>query len=185
MKSWVGGLALVFVLSGCSVITPPYSPQVDNVGKLRDADVGATKVGVFTSAPKSKENADPIFVRASQMNSSIKESYSAYLADALKQELSLAEKYSETSTTEVTGTLQKNNLDASGFSQGEGQIEARFVVTRAGQVSYDEVKSAQTTWPSSFVGAVAIPAAIQAYPVLVQKLLSTLFNDPAFLKALK
>lgn len=185
MKSWVGVIALVVILSGCSMTAPPYAPQVDNVAKLRNTEVGDVKVGAFTSAPQGKHNADPISLRGSKMHSPVNDSYSAYLADALKQELSLAEKYSDTSTTEVTGTLQRNDLDATGFSKGEGEIEARFVVTKAGQVSYDQVKSAETTWSSSFVGAIAIPAAVQAYPVLVQKLLDTLFSDPEFLKALK
>jgi PBP1b-binding outer membrane lipoprotein LpoB len=183
MKSLVGALFLAAFLSGCSFTAPPYSPQVDNVAKLQDA--GPVKVGEFTTAPKPRNSSDTISLRGSKMHSPINDSYSAYLADALKQELSLAEKVSDTSTTEVTGTLQKNDLDATGFSKGEGEIEARFVVTKAGTVSYDQVKSAQTTWKSSFIGSVAIPAAIQAYPALVQKLLDSLFSDPAFINALK
>lgn len=185
MKFGLGVLTLAVALSGCSFTAPPYSPQVENVATLQNANVAETKIGEFTSAPKSAQNADPISLRGSKMHSPISDSYASYLADALRQELSLAEKYSESSDTEISGTLQKNDLDATGLSQGNGVIEARFMVTRQGQIRYDDTKSAETTWPSSFLGSVAIPAAIQAYPGLVQKLINALFNDPAFLQALK
>ncbi len=105
------------------------------------------RVGTFKSAPKSDRNADPISLRGSQLHSSTNDSYSAYLANALKQELSLAEKYSETSTTEVTGTLQKNDLNAAGFSQGEGEIEARFVVSFACSTGIAALKRLYETQP--------------------------------------
>jgi hypothetical protein len=183
MKQIVGAAVILAALSGCSMTAPPYSPQMDDVIKLKNADVAPAKVSAFKDAA-SKDNANPISLRGSQLHSPYSDTYSAYLAEALKQELTLAGKYSDTSTTEVSGTLQKNDLDTA-MKEGKGTIEARFVVTKQGQVAYDQVKSAQTTWPSSFVGAIAIPAATQAYPTLVQKLMATLFSDPAFLGALK
>lgn len=184
-KLVMGAIVGAAVLSGCSMTAPPYAPDVDNVSLLKAGKIADTKVGQFDDAPVASGNANPISLRGSKMHSPVNDSYSAYLSDALKQDLTLAGKYSDTSTTVVTGTLQKNDLDGASMSQGHGQIEARFIVTRAGQVNYDQVKSAETTWKSSFVGAVAIPAAVNSYPVLVQKLLNTLFSDPAFLNALK
>jgi len=59
------------------------------------------------------------------------------------------------------------------------------VITRGGQTRYDQVKSIHDEWDSSFVGAIAIPRAQERYPIMVQKLLSELFTDPAFLQAVK
>ncbi len=71
------------------------------------------------------------------------------------------------------------------MSKASGDLEARFVVKTAGTVRYDQVKTIQDEWDSSFVGAVAIPRAQQRYAVMVQKLLAALFADPAFVEALK
>jgi hypothetical protein len=52
-------------------------------------------------------------------------------------------------------------------------------------VRYKKVHKAHHEWPSSFAGAIAIPAAQQNYHVVVQKLLASLFADPEFSAALK
>lgn len=64
-------------------------------------------------------------------------------------------------------------------------MEARFVVSKAGTVRYDQVKTIRYEWESSFAGAVAIPRAQQEYPNLVQRLLAILYTDQAFLDALQ
>jgi hypothetical protein len=85
----------------------------------------------------------------------------------------------------VSGALQKNDINAAGFGTATGDIAARFVVKRGGEVRYDQVKSIHDEWDSSFAGAVAIPRAQQRYPVMVQKLLAALYADPDFVQALK
>ena len=85
----------------------------------------------------------------------------------------------------ITGELLKNEIDASGFSIGKGSISARIIVKNGSAVKFDKVKSADITWESSFVGAVAIPKAIESYPELVQKLVTQLVSDPDFSAALR
>ncbi|WP_231878947.1 hypothetical protein [Collimonas arenae] len=177
-------MAAVVVMTGCSVMAPQYSASIDNVQKLKDSGDYSAKVGAFTSKP-GQGNVNPISLRGSSMNSPYQSSYAKYVEEAIKQELSLANKMAPNANAEVSGTLLKNDLDSSGFSTGTGDIEARFVVKKQGQILYDQVKSAHHEWPSSFAGAVAIPRAIQEYPNLVQKLLASLYADPAFLSALK
>lgn len=174
----------VILSTGCSVMAPQYSASLDNVQTLKDSGNYAAKVGEFTSG-KDKGNANPISLRGSSLSSPYQNSYSNYLAEAVKQELSLAHKFSSSADVEVSGMLVKNDLDASGISVGRGEIEARFVVKKDNQIRYDQVKAVSHEWPSSFVGAIAIPRAIQEYPSLVQKLLAALYADNAFLSALK
>ena len=81
--------------------------------------------------------------------------------------------------------FQQGKLRLGSFSTGHGDIEARFIVKRGGTVRYDGTKSNHSEWDSSFLGAVAIPKGQQAYPTLVQGLLSNLYSDPAFVAALK
>ena len=86
---------------------------------------------------------------------------------------------------EVSGVLLKNNIDAGGIFTNQGQIEARFIVKRLGEIKYEKIKNIELEWDSSFAAAVAIPLARNNYPVMVQKLLNALFSDPEFLAVTK
>ena len=119
------------------------------------------------------------------MTSPYENSFANYVAEAIKQELSLAKRYAADAGTEITGTLLKNDVDVSGFSTGSADISARFIVSRAGQITYDQIKSIHHEFPSSFAGAVAIPRGVQEYAVAVQNLLSQLYADSNFAAALK
>ena len=123
-------------------------------------------------------------MRGSSMTSPYEGSYANYLAEAIKAELVMAGKLAPGSDVEISGVLLKNDIDAA-TSVGTGDIQARFLVKRNGQVRYDQVKTAQNKWESSFAGAVALPRAVQEYPRMVQALLGELYSDKAFLQALK
>lgn len=168
---------------GCSMVAPKYTASLESVQKIKDSDAGTVNVGSFQSTP-AKDNQESISLRGSSLLSPYG-SYASYLAEALRQELSLAGKLAPDAQVQVTGTLQKNDIDIPPVGSGHGDITARFVVARAGVSKYDEVKTAHDEWDSSFVGAVAIPRAQQEYPILVQKLLAVLYADPAFFEALK
>lgn len=172
------------IASGCSTTAPQYSASMDNIQMLKEAGNVSAKVGKFDSIP-GPGNASSISLRGSHMNSPYENSYTAYLAEAIKQELSLAGKLKPDTDVEISGTLRKNDIDISGFSLGTGDIEARFMVKKDGQMRYDQIKTIHNQWESSFVGAVAIPRGQQQYPNLVQKLLATLYADQDFLEALK
>jgi hypothetical protein len=177
-------LVAALISTGCTMVAPHYSPSLDNVQKLKDGNIQPTQVTPFTSEP-GKGNANPISIRGSSLNSPYGGSYANYLTEALKHELTLANKISSDSQVKVSGAIRKNDISAAGASKASGDIEARFVVNRGGTVTYDQVKSIHDEWDSSFVGSVAIPRAQARYPVMVQKLLAALFADPAFIEALK
>jgi hypothetical protein len=170
--------------SGCSLTAPRYTASLDNVQKLKDGVIAPTKVGAFKSDP-GKGNPTAISIRGSSLASPYNNSYADYLAESLKQELSMAGKLAPDAQIEVSGALQKNDISIPPVGSGSGDISARFIVTRAGAVRYDQVKSIHDEWESSFVGAIAIPRAQEQYPILVQKLLATVYADPAFIQALK
>jgi hypothetical protein len=176
-------LVVAVLSTGCTMVAPTYSASLDNVQKIKSGDVQSAKVGTFEST-KDKGNPNPISIRGSSLNSPYEGSYAKYLAEALKQELTLAGKFSAGASIEITGVLNRNDIDAA-MSKGTGDIGARFVVKRDGAVRYDQVKTIRDEWESSFVGAVAIPRAQQRYPTMVQKLLAALYADDAFIQALK
>jgi hypothetical protein len=170
--------------SGCSLMAPQYSASIDNVQKLKNAGDFASRVGKFDSAA-DKANANPISLRGSSLASPYGDSYAAYLAEAIRQELALAGKLKPDAEIEISGMLLKNDIDTSGINIATGDIEARFVVKQGTAVRFDKVKTVHLEWESSFAGAVAIPRAQQQYPTLVQALLGALYDDPDFLRALK
>lgn len=177
-------LAAAALSSGCSMMAPKYSPSLENVQKLKDSEAQTASVGAFESAP-GKGNSASISIRGSSLSSPYDGSYANYLSEALKQELSLAGKLAPDAQIQVSGALQKNDINAGGFSTASGDMEARFIVRRGGEVRYDQVKAIHDEWDSHFVGSIAIPRAQARYPVMVQKLLAALYSDPAFLQALK
>lgn len=170
--------------SGCSMMAPQYSVSIENVQKLKEAGNISAKVGKFDSNV-DRANANPISLRGSSLMSPYENSYAAYLAEAIKQELSLAGKLKSDVDIEISGGLLKNDIDASGFSTATGDIEAKFIVKKGEKVLYSQIKTIHHEWESSFAGAVAIPRAQQEYTVLVQRLLATLYADQDFMKALK
>ena len=181
----IAAVAVSAVLAGCAGPAPNYSPSISNVETLKKAGanvaVKSGEIGVTANMP----GANSLSLRANSITSPVGNHYGDYLAAALRQELDMAKLSNPQSGVEISGTLLKNNIDAGGFRTNEGQMEARFLVKSAGQVRFDKVKRIEHQWESSFAAAVAIPLATNNYPVMVQKLVSSLVNDPDFVQAIR
>jgi hypothetical protein len=178
-------LAGVMALGACAMSAPKYNGSFQTSQQLRDAGVEPVKVGEFSAAPESKDKVNHLSIRANPYASPYDNSFVAYLEQAVRQELEDSRLLDPNAGTQINGVLIRNELDGSGFSTGTADIEARFIVLRDGTVRFDRVKSTRHEWESSFVGATAIPAAAQNYPVAVQKLVASLFSDPEFVAALR
>lgn len=174
-------IAALLLSTGCAIKAPHYNADLDNVEQLKKAPA-AVKVGGFNVGGDTRTT---IGLRGSPMESPVGADYAAYLADALQKELRLAGKLDPNSKLEISGQLLKNDIAAAGITTNSGEIEARFVVKNGVEQRYDQVKRAELSWDSSFVGAIAIPRAQQQYPLIVQKLLGLLWGDAKFQEALK
>jgi hypothetical protein len=175
-------LVCAALLHGCALQAAPYQASIDNVESWKKS--GPVNLGAFT-VKADATGATSIGLRGNPMNSPVGADYAAYLADALRKELTLAGKLDPKSSLEISGALLKNDIAAAGVSTNSGEIEARFIVRRDGAVRYDAVKRAEASWESSFVGAIAVPKAQQQYPILVQQLLAKLLGDAQFQAALR
>lgn len=174
------------MIVGCAgpITAPNYQLSIDNVELLKKsgaAPLKAGQIGVTTDMP----GAASLQMRAASMISPVGNNFGDYIATALKQELDLAKVSSSQSSIEVSGLLLKNNVDAGGLSTNSAQIDARFLVKRSGELLFDKVKKVEYQWESAFAGAVAIPLAVNNYPVIVQKLLNSLYVDPDFVTAIR
>jgi len=177
-------VALTLSIGGCSLNAPKYTPSLDNANRLRDAHIAPIKVGAFTADEKDRSRVDKISLRASSYASPYKGSFISYVEEAARAELADAQALDPNAPTQLDGKLLRNDVDV-GMSTGNADIEAQFVLRRGGNVRYDKVKKAHSEWESSFLGAVAIPAAAENYPGVVQKLMNDLFSDPDFITAAK
>jgi hypothetical protein len=165
--------------TGCALQAPVYQPSIDNVGLLKKAGAAPVAVGAFT-VQAGGEGMTDLSLRTSTMTPPAGSNYADYLASALKQELDMARRLDPKVNIEISGVLLKNVVSAGGISRNDGEIEARFVVRRDGQIRFDKIKRGAAEWESSFAGAVAIPKAQQQYPVIVQSLLAALYTDAEF-----
>jgi hypothetical protein len=181
----VGGALLALAsMTGCAVKAVAYQPSIANVTTLKKSGTSAASVGAF-SVQSGATGGSTISLRGNSMESPAGGNYAAYLAEALKMELDMAKRLDPKATIEISGVLLKNDVAAGGVSRNSGEIEARFVVKRDGNVRFDKTKRAVDEWDSSFAGAIAIPKAQQQYPVLVQTLLAALYADAEFQAAVR
>lgn len=178
-----GAAVAIGLMSGCAMQAPPYQPSIDNVQLLQRTKVNPASLGTFTVKPGAV-GATEIAVRANTMSSPVGGSFAAYLGNALKQELEMANLLDPKSKLEISGTLLGTDIDTA-MGTASGYAEARFVVKQDGQVRFDKTKRGEHKWESSFVGAVAIPAAQMSYPIILQNLLSSLYGDAEFQNSLK
>ena len=172
---------LVSLVAGCvSMPAQKYQPGIASTQELMKTGRSKMAVDRF-DASKGVDNSS-LDIRGSQLTGAGDGSFSTYLHDALQSELEAAGRYDPAATARLSGTLTVNDLE-SGVSVGKARVGARFVLTRQHAIVFDKVLTADHQWDSSFVGAIAIPAAMQNYTTAVQKLAEALFSDPDFVKA--
>jgi len=167
--------------SGCTMVAVQYQPDFGLVNDLKDIEVGNVALGSFS---EKDESLNTISLRGSPMVSSFNGSYGQYLRNALKEQLLQAEIYGENSNVKIEGVLLENTVSAAGFSIGKANLAAIFSVKREGVEIYSGTHEIYHEWPSSFVGAVAIPNAQNNYPIAVQKLIKSFLLDPKLVLAL-
>lgn len=176
-----GLLLLLGLVAGCaSMPIPTYQPSVDTTQVLLEHREARLAVGPFAASAGIPNSS--LSVRGSQLSAGGNEgTFSDYLRNALITELKTAGRFDQQSQMRVEGMLANNELD-SGAATGSATVAARFVVTRANVNVYDKTLTVTHTWDSSFVGAIAIPSAVQNYAGAIQKLVFKLVTDPDFVR---
>ena len=181
IAAWV---FLPFMLAGCgSVPLPQHQASLDAIQSLRSGDLVPLKVGAFVRDSKLPPKADQTVVsRSVTVTSPDGGSFALYLGNVLKTDLEAAGKLDPQSGAVVQGVLTKNEL-STGIGTGTGTLGARFTLTRDGTAVYDKDLVAQQLWDGNFIGAIAIPDAINHYQSLYNELAEKLFKDEEFRKA--
>lgn len=174
---------LALALEGCASITMgAHQPNVDNISALRDSGISKLAVGEFTvakSVPSSATKA--ISVRGNSLHPASGD-FGGYLKEALATDLRSADKLDPSATRVVSGEITENKLNPSS-SRGTATLAARFRVSEGQQSIFDKELRVESDWESSFVGAIAIPAAVNNYTGQYALLLNKLYRDEDFRKA--
>ncbi|QPF76323.1 hypothetical protein G8A07_27580 [Roseateles sp. DAIF2] len=179
----VGLLGLV--MTGCaSVQMPAPAASAANVEKLRAAKLPPLATGSFVLAPGKPAEMDKSLggLRGSSV-SPTGGSFALQLRDELQAELKAAGLYDTSAKHVIEGQLTDSMVDAA-IDIGKGRLAARFSVKREGKVVYDKELVADAHWNSSFIGATAIPMAINQYGALYKALVGKLVDDGEFRAAL-
>ncbi len=172
-------------LVGCVNITlPPPVASADTLEKLRAANIAPAKTGSFKLAVGRDAAMDTTLpgLRGSSIQPGTG-TFSSYLKEVIVAELKAAALYDENSPIQIDAELTDSKVDAA-IGTGSARLAAHFTVTRAGKRVFDKELAIDKKWESSFVGAVAIPAAINGYSTAYKELAAKLFQDSDFLAAL-
>ena len=179
-------IGLMMLLSGCAQLKlgEPVA-SMENVQRIRSGMTVPVSVGEFAPAKELSSGANESFsVRSNTVTAPTDGSFSKYLRATLVAELEAAGLLQPSSPVTIRGELTRSRLEAP-IGTGIGELAARFQVLRQSKMVYDRELSVSNQWPSIFVGAVAIPAAVNEYTALHRKLVAKLLEDKDFLAALK
>lgn len=178
-------LLLALLVTGCaSVKLDATGATPTTVEKLRGANLAPARAGVFKLAAGQDAAMDTQLpgLRGLRLEPG-KGSWSQYLKDTLVVELTAAGLHDVASPIVIEGQLIDSKVDAA-ITTGTGRVAARFTVASNARVVYDKTLAVDASWESSFMGAVAVPEAINQYGALYKKLVAKLVDDPDFRRAL-
>ncbi len=179
-------LASVVLFTGCAQLTMGApQPTAENTANLKRANLAETRLGSFSlEAGKPAQMDRGHSLRgANTVQAPTNGSFAEYVRESLRVELAAAGLLNSQADTVISGVLLDSQLDPA-MGTGKGLIQVRFTVTKGTEKRYEKALTARSEWESSFVGAVAIPAAAQNYEGLYRKLVGQLIADPDFRKAL-
>ena len=178
-------LAISVLTSACAnVQMGKPSASIDNIRLAKSSGIGPVAVGTFVPAQGKEEMLEqPLSLRASRL-SAPGGSFAGYLKETLEAELAGASLLDSNAPIKLEGVLTDRQVNAS-MGQGSALLSARFIAKRNDKQVYDRELSVNSAWDSPFVGAVAIPAAINEFTLLYRKLVGRLLSDPEFVSAVK
>jgi len=182
MRSLLLILGLSGFLGACTTVAPPYAASVANVDVTAKL-AGPIAVGKFEFEKGREAELNSVGARAGVFVSPINNSFADYFGDAVTKDLKAAGKFDASSPRVLTGVLVKNYLTAAGTQVNESDLQVRFRLAQGRNTLYDKLIQAQNQWESSFMGAIAIPRALDNYVATIQKLINNLFSDPDFIRA--
>lgn len=173
-------LGLSVVLASCATQLPPPTSTFDNVRAVQASAIGPLALGAFAPAPSLPAGHDTgLGTRAETLKPPNGNSFSAYLRQTIEAELAGAGKLDPNATRVLSGELTRSDVSTTG-AQSRGILGARFRLTVARATVFDKEIVVEDSWPSAFLGIVAITDAQNHYTDLYPRLFAALLEDSEF-----
>ncbi|MDM5181956.1 hypothetical protein PO883_32810 [Massilia sp. DJPM01] len=185
LTSLVAACALAVQLAGCtqSTMAVPAATKGNTV-KLYNANFDKVAVGSFTfDASKNPALDQRHTIRAAGMLYAPGGSFAQHLGNTLKADLLAASLFDANAPTVITGAMTLNRLNTA-VGAGKSVLAARFVVTRAGALRYDQELKVESNWNSSIEAESIVPQAKREYELLYSGLIGELLDDEKFRAAI-
>lgn len=182
IKYLLSALAIVFFMTGCTIKGENYITDTNLMNELNNYDLNKVAIIPDKNNVSSKFNYK-IELRGATMTSPYG-SYTEYIAKSLTQQLSQNNLYDPTSEIIINVSLIKNESDVWGFSEGNYNLIANFKILKNEKIIYDDNIESRHSFPSHFVGQIAIENAIKNYPIAIQKLIYKFLSDKRVIKLL-
>ena len=172
-------------LGACAMeALPPPAATLDNIQTLRASGIAPMRVGDFLPGPGRPTDMDKQFAVRGGVQAAPGGSFAKYLGDTLAAQLKSGGKLDPNATLVVSGVVTDTHVD-SAIPTATALLAAKFTLVRDGKTVFEKTLSVNATWNSEFIGAVAIPDAINHYTGLYPQLAQALFSDPDFRAAAK
>lgn len=182
IKYLLGVLTILSFITGCTIKGENYITDTHLMNELNNYDLKKVAITPDKNSISSKFNYE-IELRGATMTSPYG-SYTEYIVKSLSQQLSQNNLYDPTSEIIINVSLIKNESDVWGFSEGNYNLIANFKILKNEKIIYDENIESQHSFPSHFLGQIAIENAIKNYPIAIQKLISKFLSDKRVIKLL-
>ena len=178
MKKIYFALGVAALLTGCASVPMPAPVATFNNAELARKLPMQFQVGKFEKSSNLSDGANTnVSVRALNLSAQKYGSYAAYLRETLVTDLRASGMLAENAPWTITATLTENTMGSPGTT-AYGHVAARWVVTSAQGVCYDKTLEIDEKWPSSMVGAIAIPLTARKYTALHSRLVAKFLADP-------
>ena len=181
----LAALAAGLSLKACAMapLAPPQA-SIENIQTLRTAQVQPMAVGAFVPGPGGPTEMDNQIAVRGGIQAAPGGSFARYLGDTVSAELAGAGKLDPAAKLIVSGVLTDTHVDSS-MDTPRAWLQARITLVRDGRTVFDKVERVDSSWDGNFIGAVAIPDAINHCQGLFAQLAGKLFADPEFVAAAK
>ena len=178
------GLALLALGACASPALAPPEPTLANLQAVRGARMAPSAVGEFKLAAGLTPGMDrSVAVRASSQ-AAPGGSFARHLGETLAAELRGAGRLDPGSRIVISGELTESSVSSS-LPHGHAALGATFRVTRGGKLVFEKPLRVEDSWRSAFLGAEAIPDALNHYTALYPTLVGVLVSDPDFAAAVR
>ncbi|MEI9989776.1 MAG: hypothetical protein WDM86_07025 [Rhizomicrobium sp.] len=156
------------------------TPQtnIDTIQTLRKVDLAPMAVGSFVPGPKVSTGEDrSTTIRAINEVTAPGGTFSGYLKTTFESELRAAGRFDPNATLVLSGVLTDRSLD-SAIGTGTASLAATITLSKDGKTVFEKPYRVDAKWDSSFLGAIAIPDAINNFTGLFDKLATKVLTDP-------